>query len=303
MNASIANLQARDENLQGQINQVAVPTPASTHIDRNQIYEVLNNDPYQNSVFCNSPNDILLFGYCAGGFLVNHYSSNQSIFDNFSDLDYTNNPTWTVNQGIWDIYPSIARLQGNGPGSTASSMSTPISINSVGLSMSFVIEPNQNGEDYYLALTNMQGTLSTQNESGYSLVVSVNGNQSILKLLKLWPGGYGVVYQIGAIPLTLHVDNNLSMARDPNGYWRMYADGVQYGAPYYDVNYTQFSYVHLSYAPANIIPGGRIDDVNVQVLSPAPNPSAIVNISDYNSPLGITCQTNGSARVVCLQQS
>jgi hypothetical protein len=296
---NIFDLSKKDQNLQEQINNI------DFKIQREQLYEVINTDMNDNTAFCNDIDDILMFGYCQGALIGGPLSTISNVFDNFDDLDISNNPAWVINNGYFDVGTSggeYGKLRARA-GSGVNEISTPSSFSSTGLS--FELKTNSNGNDstnISYGITNRPGELYLSGESGYILQF---GKGSPVYELVLQRIDNGAVTELSHIITSLSSttrEYSIKANRDPTGVWRIFIDGVQYGSSFLDDTYGDFAHTHIRYGVVSGGNAGLVDDVNVFAVDANPNPSAIVNIDDYNSPLGIKCQQNGVARVMCIRQ-
>ncbi len=297
MNASIASLQTRDENLQAQIS--AIPPVTQTIIARNKIYEVVNTS-LSKIANCNDSDDILLNAYCIGGY-GEIVPLNQILFDNFNDGDYTLNPTWTLLSGsfVVGVAPSGPnKLVVNSAG--LSEIITPTSFTSVPLLMEADITTNNGGAQMYIALTDSPSPIVAGN--GYMLGYFDNlSGSTALVLYRIENGTFTYLSIIQNVPWAPQQETLLGMYRDVVGNWTVKVSGISYPTGINDANYTNFNYTHLRYVAAPN-DAGAFDNVRVQNGDSNVFTSAFVNINDYNAPMGIRCLNNGSARVMCLQQ-
>ncbi len=269
-------------------------------IDRSQIYEVVNLDVNQNTAYCDDLNDILLMGYCSAGVPNESTQTNTVVWDNFNDLDYTNNPIWTVAQGSFAIgnFPSGSpALVGNG-GTVYHDIFTPAAVNNIQLTMSMKIMPSIAGDQMYIGLTDSPGPLLL-NDTGYMLGAIGGANQLIL--YRIINGSWTYLQVENSVIFSPGGEYEIKAERDSAGYWKLYYNGIEYDDQVQDVTTTSFSYAHLRYkAPNN--DGGAFDDVLIEYGDNSPFTSAFQNISNENSPMGFSCLKNGTARVLCLEQ-
>ena len=292
-----AALQQTDQNLQNQINGIQ-STPFT--IDRTKIYEVANVNPNENTAFCNDNNDILLFAYCTGSLIGTLPNIPSLLFDNFDDLDYTNNPAWTVINGSWSINtlgPYSGRLAMSSVG-IDNLLSTPVVINSIPLSMEMRILSNAPFSQHRIEISDVSTSLS----NGYFIRLYSNGPLSYVDFYRR-DNGIGALLMIGnnfdISPGNLYT---IKATRSTAGFWQLYFNNSPVGPAVFDTTYTTFSSTFLAAYDISQT-GVEFDDVTVSVMDiNQGSSSAIQNINDYTSPMGIRCLQNGSAHVLCLRQ-
>ena len=299
---TILGLHATDENLQEQINIVDAKPFV---IDRSKLYEVVNNDLNNHDAFCADNNDILLFGYCAYGFLGDPPNQELLLFDGFADFDLSNNPTWTVLYGnLFVGNPSTGTSAGDMVCASTSACegSVPVSFTSMGVIMQSMIYSQQTGDELTFGLTDKSGPLTQSFDKGYIVRMLFNGDSSTIDLYRLDGSTAVSINHIGPMSLSSGSEYVVRAERNQNEFWQLYVNGGPVGAPVQDQTYLGFSFFHTKFDGAGSFDGGRFDNITVMSTDTPLNQSAFLNISNPNSPLGIRCQNNGAARIMCLKQ-
>ncbi|QQR92224.1 MAG: hypothetical protein IPJ89_03615 [Candidatus Iainarchaeum archaeon] len=286
-NASIVALQQTDENLQQQINSVTTAPTAFT-INRSNIYEVVNSGLGTTTVFCNDPTDILLTGYCAGGFFGGSTLGLGILLDDFSDNEYFNNPSWFVVNGTW------AAGSGALVGGTADTSNIYTTVNMSGgrdYFMSFKIRqinPNTLGAFKWFA------TNSGAAANGYDLIFHETGNINLIK----WVNGSVVpIATLGQFGPGVDYDVNINHMQ--NGSILVYIDGTL-AANAVDTAYNGGSLISLW--TGNGAGLYSFDDITVHHNDNLPSQSGYLNVTDLNQSMGILCNNSWEARILCLQQ-
>lgn len=293
-NQEIDALNQTDQNLQGQISGI------STHIDRGQLYEVENTDFNTNKVFCNTPGDIMIFAICPSGFLGSSSPGASVLYDNFNDLDYASNPQWQIRQGGWSINtfgPNSGKIMTTSVG-TANIIETPASINSIPVTLETKVTASGMTEQLIIALSNNSASIW----NGYLLRLLVNGSSTFLDFQRVDLGVSTQIALMSGLNLSPGIEYAMKAARDGSGYWRFYLNGSQIGPTTHDTVYANFTDAFLiGYNISGA--SSQFDDVNVSVPGQVVNNSPFINLNDANGSMGIQCQSNGFARVLCLRQN
>lgn len=290
-----AELEQTDMGLQNQIDGF------TTNINRSKIYEVVNTNPNANTVFCDTPTDILLFGICPSGFSSPGTSTISILFDNFDDQDYTANPTWTVRNGSWGVNywgPNSGKLITTSQGGNGNLISTPTSFDAMTLSMEAKVTANNYLEQLHIALSDNPSSMW----NGYDLRLYVNGQFSFLEFTKVTLGEGTMLSHVTGFDLSPDLEYSIKATRDESGIWQLFLNESPVGQQFTDTSYTNFTDTFLLGYQINNA-GSQFDDVNVTIPNPQQGDSSpFLNIGDINSPMGIQCKTNSTARALCLQQ-
>ncbi len=299
INANMISLQQRDENLQAQINTLSPNSPIP--IARNKIYEVVNFDFNTNSALCNDVDDILLSGYCANGFFGEITTENEILLENFNDGDYAINPQWNLLNGMFVVANPIGEDPAliNNAGNAGGELSTPILFSANIFSMETKVTPLSSAQ-FFIGVTDSPGPLVGINGSGYMIgYLPIYGASPAIVLYRIDSGGFTALDTLTNIPYVIGQERSIKAERDISGQWIISVDGISYLTGVIDMNHTSFTHAHLRYVGPE---ASYFDDLRFTMGQQGQFQSAFVNINDYNSPMGIRCLNNGSARVMCLQQ-
>lgn len=283
-----------DQNLQSQINGI-VPG-----INRTNIYEVINTDINSNKVFCNDNTDIMIFAICQNGYF-DPVNSSMIVYDNFDDLDYTNNPAWTVRGGSWAINtwgPNSGKLITTSAGGNGNYIETDSVFDSMPLTMEAKVTSNNYLEQLHIALSDNPSSLW----NGYDFRLYVNGSTSFLELIRVDNGNGTVLENVGGFDLHSGIEYTIKAVRNETGMWQLFLNNSQVGNSFTDIAHTHFTNTFLLGYQINNS-GSQFDEVKVFVEQPPSQPtSPILNVTNLNEAMGIQCQTNGTGRILCLQQ-
>lgn len=295
-NASISDLHAVDENLQGQIDGIGAP---SFVIDRSKLYEVINTNQSENTAFCEAKEDILLFGYCSIGPFGIDGPSSTLVLDDFSDLEYTTNPKWTPLSGSWGIDPDGGgQLMTTNPGAD-NLIRTPAAVDAMSISMEAKVTANGYKEQLILAISDSP----TDMWNGYMVRLYVDGAQSYMDLWRTDLSNNTLLHSVNGFDLHTNSKYHMKASRDETGNWSLHLNGTLLAAGIVETTHTHFTdFLLLGYNATSS--GSRFDDI--KVFTPGDfngTGSAIMNVSDLDSPLGVKCQNGGTARVLCLRQT
>lgn len=286
-NNSIIGLQQTDENLQQQITTIT-NTPPSFTINRSSIYEVSNSSPGTTTVYCNDATDILLTGYCAGGFFGASAQSQGILFDDFSDGEYASNPPWFTTSGTWNAGA------GELIGGTTDTSTIYTNVNM------------QSGRDYFMSYKIRQlvpntlgsfkwyATGTSPVANGYDLVFHETGDIRLLK----WVGGSPTVLtSLGSFNPGINYDININHMQSGN--ILIYLDGAL-NANIVDTTYSGGSLVSLWTGNGASI--YAFDNFSIGHDNNQLNQAGYLNVSDANQSMGILCSDSWEARIICLDQ-
>lgn len=290
-----------DQNLQNQISGLGVG------VERTRIYEIVNMDLNSNIALCDDADDILMFGYCAGGLMGQPYSSFAKLYDDFSDYEFTSNPTWNVLAGSMYIGgPGSGLLNGKLACSNTNfqcEMVTPTPFTSQELSFGFDFMVPSGYEDMSLLISNSGGLVGPGTHSGYFLLVHAQGPSSYIAVVRTDSGIPSNTYfhQVSGVNFVAQTEYNVRAERDSTGFWNIFLNDQQLGQGPVDNTYSQFTYTHARIFSQGASAITTLDRIEVNDVDFNASTSAMVNIDNYNEPLGIRCMQNGSARAVCMR--
>lgn len=282
-NVRITNVEVTQTSLQNQINTIQ-----PTSFTRANIYEVSTFGGGTTTVFCNDANDILLTGYCAGGFFGSPPQVLGILNDDFSDGEYFSNPNWLVDSGFW----SATTNELIGSSALGGSISTNINMPS--------------GQDYFLSYRirqmspNVMGgfkwfaNTTGYNANGYDLWLFDTGN---ILLTRFSGGNATVLANFGPFNLGQNYDVNINHMQTGN--ILVYIDGNLVGNVV-DTTYSGGS--KITFWTGNSAGVYAFDNVRVQNAGGLPAQTGYVNVSDLNQAMGIRCSSGWEARILCLTQ-
>lgn len=303
LQAKDASLENMDANLQDQVNNI------SFKIDRSNIYEVVDNNASSFDAYCESKDDILLFGYCKDPYVITTGAGGDVqqftvVKDDFSDGDYTQNPTWLGNPNYngWSV--TEGKLTLNGSGNTNVLLYTPVP-------MAYQVFPDDSQE--YTEWDFNAGAIGVTNkrvewdfavnspingtQTGYSIWVTLNVGMQLMKQSPTPDTGPLITLIDSGINPQSGVTYNHKIIRKQNGVWEWYVNGLLVGTATNDY-FNSMSYFAIFNQDTD---KAFIDDINA--IQHVQKPSGVWNVNDLNAPLGIHCSGPASARVVCLRQT
>ena len=232
---------------------------------------------------------LLLFAFC------NSVNAVTSITDNFSDGDYTANPTWTVTQGSFAVVAN--RLTDTAfPGN--SQMQTSINETSVrDFNLYGIANATNTSSTAYLGIIkrNNGNFFAGGDFNGYAVLLSFSGANN-LQLAKYDSGVKTVLYQTTKVVST-GTDYNIGLQRIGNSLSLYYNGTVQSSVN--DFNHFDFNALALQWTPGAT--ANKNDDINLFIPDSAPifrivdeesqaplqATLTINNIPWYVSPLGV----------------
>ncbi len=290
-----------DQNLQSQISGLGVG------VERTRIYEIVNMDLNSNIALCDDADDILMFGYCAGGLMGQPYSGFAKLYDDFSDYEFTSNPTWNVLAGSMYIGgPGAGLLNGKLACSNTNvqcEMVTPTPFTSQELSFGFDFIVPSGYEDMSLLISDSSLLVAPGNQNGYFLLVHAQGASSFIAVARSDVGNPSNIYfhQFNGVNFIAQTEYSVRAERDSTGFWNIFLNDQQLGQGPVDNTHTQFTHAHARIYSQGASAITTLDRIEVNDVDFNASTSAMVNIDNYNEPLGIRCMQNGSARAVCMR--
>jgi len=225
-------------------------------------------------------------------FILINTNFTAQLIDDFSDGDFTTNPTWLGHTAKFQVNNGM--LQSNGSSSSADTLvlATPSSlIDSVEWRFFMRLDFNPTSSNYvkiYLVSdsSNLQGSLN-----GYFLKIGETGNSDTLELYRQ-TGNTETKILTGISAFGSTTQAGIKVTRDSSGNWKLYVDangGVNYNyeGGVMDNVHDSSSYfgVYCKYSTASRFDKYFFDDFNVAFIEKDTTPPAILssNIKCSNS--------------------
>ncbi|MEK6820837.1 MAG: hypothetical protein AABY11_00365, partial [archaeon] len=292
-NTKITELEKKNAELEREL------ATSRSKIHRSRVYEEVA-EITEKTVFCHGLKDVLLDGYCVTGSFGEKLPSSVALFDNFSDLQLTSNPTWGIYLGDFVVGTSPAgpeKLVAVGIGLHDMSTPTPFTSNSFSMEMS--VMPNQTSDQLYIGVSDSPGRLIMANDNGYMVgaLTNYSGTDAIL-LYRIDQGVFTVLKTFLGMPLPIGSEQIIRAERDSAGFWTIYHNNVPFPTGIQDLTHQTFLYTHIRYNSPNN--GGSFDNVKVEFGSPGTLETGYKNVNNLNRPMGVECNYPGVARILCV---
>src|SRR3990172_7124906 len=160
-----------------------------------------------------------------------------AIIDDFSDGDYTNNPTWTMSAGNFTVVSEALKNEG---GWATEEISTPYTQTYGTWEVRFrhsVVTPNSNKMRFHV----MASSTSLSSSNGYYFISNSGSGtifgQPYVGLVRNSGAGATFIIDSDGNPVAWSANtawHTAQITRASSSDWSIYVDGVQYGPTVYD---------------------------------------------------------------------
>ncbi len=229
------------------------------------------------------------------------------IFDDFSDGNYTSNPTWTVQSGAWEV--SSEYLNGDNAASANDRISTPNTKAYGEWEWKYQFETDAYGDEsyikFYFMYTSTTGYPGGASTDGYYMKIGTGGQFNLCRC----DGGTGVAILtptgLGNQSTTWHT---AKVTRSSSGEFHIYYGGTEQGTGTTDNTYTTSQYLGIYTYGHDAAENHRIDDIktknygNTVTFDGSPEQHVKSNNSNFwnivfnnTNSTGITLQDNMTA--------